>query len=115
MLPTLIPTSVVHDPTTSFNPFLIHSNTTPPFCYLVTEIFSNRSIALAVPPLWNKLPPALRQISESSYVLTQTSQLKISPRLFLSKLKTLLFGKFYPDLSSSSYLSPRLHSKHHPP
>src|SRR6218665_2261111 len=31
--------SVVHDPTTSFNPFLIHSNTTPPFCYLVTEIF----------------------------------------------------------------------------
>src|SRR6218665_502927 len=29
----------VRPPTTSFNPFLIHSNTTPPFCYLVTEIF----------------------------------------------------------------------------
>ena len=27
--------------------------------------FYNRSIAVAVPPLWNKLPPALRQISES--------------------------------------------------
>src|SRR6218665_154564 len=77
--------------------------------------FSNRSIAVAVPILWNKLPPALRQISESSYELTQTSPLKISPRLFHSKLKTLPFGKSYPDLSSSSYLPPRLNSKHHPP
>src|SRR6218665_1918184 len=85
-------TSVAHHPTTSFNPILIHSYTTPPFCHLVTQI-SNRSIAVAVPPLWNKLPPALRQISESSYDLTQTSPLKISPRLFHSKLKTLLFGK----------------------
>src|SRR6218665_4201022 len=50
--------------------------------------FSNPSIAVAAPPLWNKLPPALRQISESSYELTQTSPLKISPRLFHSKLKT---------------------------
>src|SRR6218665_1515323 len=77
--------------------------------------FSNRSIAVAVPPFWNKLPPALRQISESSYELTQTSPLKVSPLLFHSKLKTLLFGKSYPDLSSSSYLPPRLNSKHHPP
>src|SRR6218665_1815059 len=76
--------------------------------------FSNRSIAVAVPPLLNKLLPALRQISESSYELTQTSPLKISPRIFHSKLKTLLFGKSYPDLSSSSYLPPRLNSKHHP-
>src|SRR6218665_1996592 len=29
--------------------------------------FSNRSIAVAVPPLWNKLPPSLRQISDPSY------------------------------------------------
>src|SRR6218665_2480985 len=36
ILPTLLPTSAVHDPTTSFNPSLIHSNTTPPFCHLVT-------------------------------------------------------------------------------
>src|SRR6218665_875558 len=77
--------------------------------------FSNRSIAVAVPPLWNKLHPALRQISESSYELTQTSPLKISPQLFQSKLKTLLFSKSYPDSSSSSYLPPRLNSKHHPP
>src|SRR6218665_3001939 len=77
--------------------------------------FSNRSIAVAVPPLWNKLPQALRQISDSSYELTQTSPLAISPQLFHSKLKTLLFSKSYPDLSSSSYLPPRVNSKHHPP
>src|SRR6218665_1656143 len=62
----------------------------------------NRSISVPGPPLWNKLPPALRQISESSYELTQTSPFKISLRLFHSKLKTLLFSKSYPDLSSSS-------------
>src|SRR6218665_2467151 len=33
--------SVVHHPTTPFNPILIHSNTTPPFCHLVTEIFQS--------------------------------------------------------------------------
>src|SRR6218665_2813164 len=77
--------------------------------------FSNHSIAVAVPPLWNKLPPALRQISESSYELTQTSPLKISLRLFHSQIKTLLFSKSYPDLSSSSYPPPCLNSKHHPP
>src|SRR6218665_1115283 len=34
-------TSVVHHPTTSFNPILIHSNTNPPFCHLVTQIFQS--------------------------------------------------------------------------
>src|SRR6218665_3831592 len=58
--------------------------------------FSNRSI-VAVPPLWNKLPPALRQISGPTYELTQTSSLAISPQLFHSKLKTLLFSKSYSD------------------
>src|SRR6218665_3553831 len=77
--------------------------------------FSNRSIAVAVPPLWNKLPPALRQISDPSYELTRTSALAISPQLFHSKLKTLLFSKSYPDSSSSTCLPPRLNSKHHPP
>src|SRR6218665_3193740 len=77
--------------------------------------FSNRSIAVAVPPLWNKLPPAFRQISDPSYELTQTSPLAISPQLFHSKLKTLLFSKTYPDSSSSPYLPPRLNSKLHPP
>src|SRR6218665_960612 len=74
--------------------------------------FSNRSIA--VPPLWNKLPPALPQISDPSYELTQISPLAISPQLFHSKLKTLLFRKSYPDSSSSPYLLPRLNAKHHP-
>src|SRR6218665_483283 len=50
-----------------------------------------------------------------SYELTQTSPLAISPQLFNSKLKTLLFSKSYPDSSSSPYLPPCLNSKHHPP
>src|SRR6218665_1218517 len=66
--------------------------------------FSNRSIAVAVPPLWNKLPPALRQISDPTYELTQASPLAISPQLFHSKLKTLLLSKSYPDSSSPPYL-----------
>src|SRR6218665_2664381 len=41
ILPTLILTSAVHHPTTSFNPILIHSNTTLPFCHLVTQIFQS--------------------------------------------------------------------------
>src|SRR6218665_1534831 len=39
----------------------------------------------------------------------------ISPRLFHSKLKTLLFGNSYTGSSSSPYLPPRLNSKHYPP
>src|SRR6218665_1205871 len=35
-------------------------------------------------------------MSDSSYELTQTSPLAISPQLFHSKLKTLLFSKSYP-------------------
>src|SRR6218665_1680367 len=77
--------------------------------------FADRSIAIAVPPLWNKLPPALRQLSDPSYKLTKTSPLAISPQLFHSKLKTLLFNKSYPDLTSSPYFPSCLNSKHHPP
>ena len=57
----------------------------------------NRSIAIAVPPLCNKLPPVQRQISDPSYELTKTSPLAISPQVFYSTLKTLLFHKAYPD------------------
>ena len=64
--------------------------------------FAGRSTAIAVPPLWNKLPPALRQLSDPSYELTKTPPLAISPQLFHSKLKTH-FNKSYPDLSSSPY------------
>jgi hypothetical protein len=77
--------------------------------------FSNRSIAIAVPPLWNKLPPTLRQLSTPSYELTKTSPLAISPEVFHSKLKMLLFRKSYPDFSSTPNISPRFNSKHHPP
>src|SRR6218665_1918989 len=31
-----------------------------PFCHLVTQILQSLHIAVAVPSLWNKLPPALR-------------------------------------------------------
>src|SRR6218665_3034106 len=75
----------------------------------------SRSAGLGGTSLWNKLPPALRQMSDPSYELTQTSPLAISPQLFHSKLKTLLFSESYPDSSSSPYLPPRLNSKHHPP
>src|SRR6218665_1741099 len=54
ILPTLILTSVVHHPTTSFNTILIHSNTTPPFCHLVTRIFQSlhsRSVLTALEAL----------------------------------------------------------------
>src|SRR6218665_461970 len=75
--------------------------------------FSKRSIAIAVPPLWNKLSPVLRQIP--SYERTQTSPHAISQQPFHSKVKTLIFSNSYPD-SSSFYTSlPRLNSKHHPP
>src|SRR6218665_1963808 len=69
---------------------------------------------IAVPPLWNKLPPALRQLSDPSYELTKTPPLAISPQLFHPKLKPLFFNKSYPDLSSSPYLPSRLNSKLHP-
>src|SRR6218665_3995078 len=68
--------------------------------------FSNRSIAVAVPPHWNKLPTALWQISDLSYELAHTSPLAISTQLIHSKLKTLLFSKSYPDSLSSPYLPP---------
>src|SRR6218665_2139860 len=113
ILPTLILTSVVHHPTTSFNSIIIRSNTTPPSVTSSLK-FSNRSIAVAVPPLWNKLPPALRHISDPSYELTRISPLAISPQLFHSKLQTLLISKSYPDSSSSPCLPPRLNSKQHP-
>src|SRR6218665_2622025 len=44
--------------------------------------FSNCSITIAVPPLWNKLHSALQQISESTYEPAQTSPLKISSGSF---------------------------------
>src|ERR1043165_3642395 len=74
----------------------------------------NRSIAIAVPPLWNKLPAVLRQISDPSHELTKTSPLAISPQVFHSKLKTLLFHKAYPDpihslpLTSLAISTPRI-------
>src|SRR6218665_1885880 len=68
--------------------------------------FYNLYIAIAVPPLWNKLPPVLRQTSDPFDELTKTSPLAISPQLLHSKLKTQLFNKSYPDSSSSPYLLP---------
>jgi len=73
--------------------------------------FANRSIAIAVPPLWNKLPPILRKISDPYYKLTKTSRLAISPQPFHSKLKTLNSNK--STLKFHPYLPPRLNSKHH--
>src|SRR6218665_916656 len=38
ILTALLPRSAIHDPITSINSFLFHSNTPPPFCPLVTQI-----------------------------------------------------------------------------
>src|SRR6218665_103658 len=86
--------------TFSFNACFFRPNTAPPFCHLSLK-FADCSIGVAVPTLWNKLPPALREISDPSCELTKTSPLAISPQLFHSKLKALLFNKSYPDLFSS--------------
>src|SRR6218665_1936938 len=53
------------------------------------------------PALWNKLQPALCQISYTSYELTKISPLAISPQVFHPKLKTQLFHKSYPNSSFS--------------
>src|SRR5678816_361425 len=113
-LPALLSPSV-HDPAISSNPLLL-----PIIALLRPSVtsslkFSNRSIAIAVPPLWNKLPPALRQISYLSYEVTKTPPLAISPRVFHSKLKTLLFDKSYPESNTSPCLPRRLNTTHHPP
>src|SRR6218665_135262 len=76
--------------------------------------FSNCSIAIAFPLFGKKLPLVKPQISDPSYERTHTFLLAISPQLFHSKLKTLLFSKSYLDSSASPYLPPRLNSKHHP-
>src|SRR6218665_2535058 len=81
-------------------------------CYAVIKLFKPRIDSEFVNV---KLPPALRQISDPSYELTKTAPLAISPQLFHSKLKTLLFKKSYPASSSSNYLASSLNSNtiHH--
>src|SRR6218665_1889629 len=109
-------TKQYHSPIMPFNPptpplsvsssrsnLLVQRVPLPPYITLLRPSvtsslkFADRSIAIAVPSLWNKLPPTLRQLS---YELAKTSPLSIFPQLFYSKLKTLLFNKSYPDLSS---------------
>src|SRR6218665_3578357 len=84
------------------------ANTAPPSSLK----FADRSMAIAVPRLWNKLPPGLQQISDPSNELTQTSPLAISPQLFHSKLETLLLKKILSDSSSSPFLPSFRSSKH---
>src|SRR6218665_3172646 len=55
--------------------------TTPPFCHLVTQIFQSLH-RRSCPASLEQTPPALRQISDPSYELTQTSPLAISLQLF---------------------------------
>src|SRR6218665_3416305 len=61
ILPTLIPTSVVHDPTTSFNPFLIHSNTIlrpSVTSSVVTEMFQSPH-SCSCPASLEQTPPSI--------------------------------------------------------
>src|SRR6218665_2324688 len=97
ILPTLILTSVVHHPTTSFNPILIHS-TRSSSCLTLSRprvtshlMFSNRAISITAPRLWNDLPPELRTISSPpppSLPITRhhlhLPPLSVTPRTFHS-------------------------------
>ena len=110
--PALLSPSAVHGPTTSLNPLLFCPNSPSPFRDLNTKI-ANSSIAIVVPPLWNKLLPVLRQISDPSYEIAESSPLAISPQVFHSKVKTLLFHKSHLDSSYCTQLPGRF--KHHLP
>src|SRR6218665_3128335 len=68
--------------------------------------FADCSITIVVPPLWNKLPPVLRQLSDPSYEFTKTAPFSISSQLLHSKLIALLFNKTYRDSSSSPIYLP---------
>src|SRR6218665_978536 len=69
---------------------------------LLSPRHSHLLIALySCPASLEQTPTSLRQLSDPSYELTKTLPLAISPQLFHSKLKTLLFNKSYADLFSS--------------
>src|SRR6218665_3700815 len=120
-----MPTSVVHDPTPSFNPFYVHSNTS--YSALLLPRHSNfpiaplYTIAVAVLPLWNELPRSHQHFD--NYLIHPTNSPKPHSLLslhssFNPSLNALLFNKSYPDLSSSPYTSISVStpkSKHHPP
>ena len=67
----LKPPSAGHNPTKSF---LLHPNTSPSICHLVTKISQSlpghRLILVTRWPPWYKLPPVLRQISDPPYELS---------------------------------------------
>src|SRR6218665_2500236 len=50
--------------------------------------FADRSIAIAGPPLWNKLPPALRQISDRRIILRTNSNLSTCHLSIVFSLQT---------------------------
>src|SRR6218665_209371 len=85
--------SAVHYPTSLFNAFLFRPNTPPPSVTSSLK-FADCSIAIAVPPLWNELLPALRQISDPSHELTK-------PHPLLS-----LHSSFTPNLKHCSSTNP---------
>ena len=77
------------------------------------EIHSGYFYSTSSSPLLLRGAPDTTRILCRSFMSKRHSN-SISPQLFHSQLKTLLFSKSYPDLSSSSYLPPCLNSKHHP-
>jgi len=67
----------------------------------------NRSFGYSAPILWNSLPPELRRPKDSGTPGTNL----LSKSTFLSKLKTHLFHKSYPDSSKSTSFSTSSRSK----
>src|SRR6218665_13576 len=113
---SLLSPSAVHYPTTSFNAFLSHPNTPPPFCHLVGKICKS---------LHSHSCPAFMEhtLASIAKILTHPTN-SPNPHLLLS-----LHSSFTPNLglkhcpstnpaypdSSPSYLPPRFNSKRHPP
>src|SRR6218665_457950 len=98
-------TKQYHSPITHFNPLSCSTRSTSALALLRPSVtsslkFADRSIlAIAVPPLWNRLPPALRKLSDPSYELTRRPE----PHPLLSR-----HNSFIPNLKHCSSTNPFL-------
>src|SRR6218665_3381249 len=69
--PSLLPPSAVHNPTTSFNLFLLHRILLLLRFSVTSSLkFTSRSMATAIPPLWNSIATNIRPILRTHPNLT---------------------------------------------
>ena len=114
ILSALLPPSAVHDPTTSFNPFHFHPNTTTSFCQLVIKICQSLHSFSCTPSL-EQIPAS---VATNIWPILRThpklTSSHISTALSLQSENTALY-----QILSWFILFPlppsRLDSKHHLP